>query len=238
MLTALKRSGRLNEVLLMSSLSFLCFSLSVFRVFYTKSTLYLFLDWNLFLAFIPWALTTWMAVYPNFQQRKISLFLFLSFWLLFFPNAPYIITDLFHLQHSSAMPVWYDTVQITAFAWTGLLFGFLSLTEVEKYFQTLWGYRMAVILVTGILFLSGFGIYIGRFLRWNSWDILHHPGDLFYDIGTRIVHPLQHTRTWGVTLFMGTLLNMIYWSLRFFRASGKRHSTQEDRIFLSKHVKD
>lgn len=238
LLTTLKKSGRLNEVLLMSTLSFVCFGLSVFRVLYTKSTLYLFLDWNLFLAFIPWALTTWMVINPRFSERKKYLIMLLAIWLVFFPNAPYIVTDLFHLQHASVMPVWYDTVQIVAFAWTGLLFGFLSLAEVEKVVRHFWGKRFAILVVTGVLFLSGFGIYIGRFLRWNSWDILHHPTDLLSDISVRILHPIQHARTWGVTLFMGTLLNMIYWSLRFFRSSNGQLSHQKNQVFLSKHVKD
>lgn len=238
MLTTLKNSGRYHEVLFMAILSVTCFVFSVFRVAYTKSTLYLFLDWNLFLAFIPWALTTWLALSPRLEERKISLGLLLMTWFVFFPNAPYIITDLFHLQHTSAMPIWYDTVQIVAFAWTGLLFGFLSLREIELLNRKRWGNRMAILVIVGLLFVSGFGIYIGRFLRWNSWDLINHPLHLLGDITERMVHPLQHTRTWGVTVFMGILLNMIYWSLRFFRSPEKRFASPEHHNFSTENVKD
>lgn len=238
MLTTLKKSGRYQEVLFMAILSFTCFAFSVFRVAYTQSTLYLFLDWNLFLAFIPWALTTWLALSPRLEERKFSLLLLLMTWLIFFPNAPYIITDLFHLQHSSAMPVWYDTVQIVAFAWTGLLFGFLSLREIEYRIRISWGNRMAIVVIAALLFLSGLGIYIGRFLRWNSWDLINNPLRLLGDITERVLHPLEHTRTWGVTLFMGILLNMIYWSLRFFKIPDKRFASQKQHKFSAKSVKD
>jgi uncharacterized membrane protein len=67
------------------------------------------------------------------------------------------------------------------------------------------------------LFIGSFGIYVGRFLRWNSWDILTEPLHLIYDIGDRFINPFDHPRTWGMTIFMGIFLNMIYLSFRLIR---------------------
>ncbi len=135
-------------------------------------------------------------------------------WLAFFPNAPYILTDLFHLNVSSSMPVWFDLVLILAFAWTGLLFGFLSLWDLEKLMATKVQKRWVPFISVGLLFLSSFGIYLGRYLRWNSWDLLNRPGSIIQDVGERVIYPLEHTRTWGVTFFMGILLVLMYISFR------------------------
>jgi uncharacterized membrane protein len=86
-------------------------------------------------------------------------------------------------------------------------------------------------LIVLLLFVSGFGIYLGRFLRWNSWDIIQAPFGLLFDVGDRIVNPLAHSRTWGVTISMGILLNMMYWTIKLIkrayapkRDTGTRHS--------------
>ncbi|HLP54573.1 MAG TPA: DUF1361 domain-containing protein [Fluviicola sp.] len=217
MLARLKEHDRLNESILLFVMTTFCFGLYVFRVSCTHSPMFLFLNWNLFLAFIPWALSSLMIINPALQQRKIMVFLLMGAWLLFFPNAPYIFTDLFHLHKESAMPMWFDLVLILSFAWTGLLFGFLSLWDMEKILRPMVPGQLLNVLISGFLFLSAFGIYLGRYLRWNSWDILHRPGALLGDVGDRFIHPFDHPRTWGVTFFMGLLLNLIYWSFKLIR---------------------
>lgn len=211
------QNPRTKVTLLLAFMSLLCFSLSVFRVYKTNHSLFLFLNWNLFLAFIPWALTTLVSFTPQLKKKKwILVPLFLS-WIIFFPNAPYILTDLFHLRANTQVPIWYDLVLILSFAWTGLLFGLVSLFDMEK----LLGQFIHKRIITGIsvflLFVSGFGIYIGRFLRWNSWDIVSNPLKLTADIADRFIDPNSHPRTWAVTILMGVFLNMIYWSFRFLK---------------------
>ncbi len=213
----LKEKNRLYETLFMGSLSILCFGLSIFRFVYSNTNVFLFLNWNLFLAFIPWALTGLTVIKPKLLDTKFSIFIILAAWLLFFPNAPYILTDLFHLRLQTSMPIWFDLVLILSFAWTGLLFGFLSLWDIEqilnKYLKKTYVFIISIIL----LFLGSFGIYIGRYLRWNSWDIISEPFRLMYDIGDRIINPFEHPRTWGMTIFMGLFLNILYWSFRLIR---------------------
>jgi uncharacterized membrane protein len=217
MLKTLKEQNRLTETVVLALMSFLCLSLSVFRILYSDTITFLFLNWNLFLAFIPWLFSTLLIIYPRFHSRRLIIILLLFFWLLFFPNAPYILTDLFHLHVFSSMPVWFDLVLILAFAWTGLMFGFLSLWNIEKILSTYFSARIVPVISILLLFIGSFGIYVGRYLRWNSWDIIREPLSLLYDIGGSIISPSHHHTTWGVTLFMGIFLNMVYWSLRLIR---------------------
>jgi len=210
----LKEHNRLYETVFMGVLTLCCFGFSIFRVSYSETKTFLFLNWNLFLAIIPWLLSSFAIIKPSIQKRKIFVFLLLGSWLLFFPNAPYILTDLFHLKTISSMPIWFDLVLILSFAWTGLLFGFLSLWDIEMILSKSIPPKIVRCISVILLFLGSFGIYLGRYLRWNSWDIIKEPFQLFYDIGTRIVNPFEHPRTWGMTLFMGLFLNIIYWSFR------------------------
>ena len=217
MTKSLKNHHRLNETILLSIMSFCCFGLSIFRIVCTGTKFYFFLNWNLFLAFIPWVLTSIVIIKPKIQQNKFTIYTLMGVWLLFFPNAPYILTDLFHLRFNASMPIWYDLIMILSFAWTGLLFGFFSLRDIESILCKSINQKWLTIIIISLLFVSGFGIYIGRFLRWNSWDIIHEPVRLLYDIADRVFHPLRHPKTWGVTFFMGLFLNMIYWSMKLMR---------------------
>jgi uncharacterized membrane protein len=217
MLNALKETKRLNETVFLAALTLFCFGASLFRFMYTDTKVFLFLNWNLLLAFIPWALTSLVIIRPRLQKSKLVLFVLLGSWLLFFPNAPYILTDLFHLRLKSSMPIWFDLILILSFAWTGLLFGFLSLWDIEKILQNYMRKTYVLLSSIGLLFIGSFGIYVGRFLRWNSWDILTEPLHLMYDIGDRFINPFDHPRTWGMTIFMGIFLNMIYLSFRLIR---------------------
>ena len=217
MLNKLKNTNRLNELLFMGGLSLFCFSLSIVRQICSDSKGFLFLNWNLFLAIIPYLLTTWLIIQPKIQQYKIVVGLIICLWLLFFPNAPYILTDLFHLRLKSSMPIWFDLILILSFAWTGILFGFLSLWDIEHVFSKFMKQKYIFAISIILLFLSSFGVYLGRYLRWNSWDIVQNPFQLVYDIGDRFINPFIHTRTWGMTILMGVFLSILYFSFKLIR---------------------
>jgi len=219
MIDLLKAHNRLKLTILLAFMSISSFLLSLFRVYYTNSSLFLFLNWNLFLAFIPWMLTTILLIKPELQKKRLVLFAVLFFWMLFFPNALYILTDLFHLQVNSLMPVWFDMILILSFAWTGLLFGFLSLIDIEKILAEYTNVKVISFVSAFLLFAASFGIYLGRYLRWNSWDIIAQPVLLFYDISDRIINPFAHPATWGMTILMGLMLNMFYWSFKLLKMS-------------------
>ena len=178
-----------------------------------RSVTFLFLVWNLFLAWVPY----WIALAINWMDKikapKILIFLALGFWLLFFPNAPYIITDLLHLKHRPPIPMWYDLLLLFSFAWTGLILAYSSLIEVQAYLRkyTNWWTTWTIPLVA--LILSGFGIYIGRFQRWNSWDILTRPNALFADIYDILSHPIANLNTLGMAVILAVMLVLGYLTL-------------------------
>ena len=205
---------------LLALMSLFSLALCLIRISVTESSLYFFLNWNLFLAAIPFALTTVLMRVPPLRHKRWTLLPILAAWLLFFPNAPYILTDIFHLRYSTAAPQWFDLTLVLSYAWTGLLFGLLSLMDVEQMLKERMSHRLVNTLVGGLLFLSSFGIYLGRFLRLNSWEILSNPFGLFREIALAVLRP-QDMTAMGMTLLMGTLLTFIYWSVKML---GPQHS--------------
>ena len=182
-------------------------SLLIFRVLYSTEFRFVFLIWNLFLAVIPYFLMK-MAL-ENTQNRWISWLLF-GGSLLFLPNSPYIVTDLFHLKHQASMPLWFDTLLVFSFAANGLLLFYDVLLQMHRFLENQVSKFWAILGIVAIIFLNGFGIYLGRFLRFNSWDIVANPFGLISEIADRFIHPFSHSRTWGVTLGYGTLFLVGY----------------------------
>ncbi|MCB8944912.1 MAG: DUF1361 domain-containing protein [Ardenticatenaceae bacterium] len=162
--------ARITAALLLAS--GLSVSMLAVRISYAGYPTYIFLVWNLFLAWLPFLLA--LMAY-ELRQRLWLLLPLGSLWLLFLPNAPYMITDLMHLHISKLVPVWYDAIMIFSFALTGLLLGFLSLYLMQALVVRRFGWRVGWLFVVMILGLSGLGVYIGRFLRWNSWDVFTNP---------------------------------------------------------------
>jgi uncharacterized membrane protein len=211
--------SRFNEALLLGIMSLICFGLSIIRYNVTDGRAFLFLNWNLFLAFVPWLLSSLLVLTQHYRYNKLLLLVLLGVWLLFFPNAPYILTDLFHLKNRAGMPIWFDLILILSFAWTGILFGFFSLMDIENLLQPYFSKRSIILITVSLIFATSFGVYVGRYLRWNSWDVLRAPAGIMRDIGSRFIHPTDHPKTWGVTLLMGLFLNMMYWSFKLIRHS-------------------
>ena len=153
--------------------SSLCVALLEIRVHETGSSFYRFLIWNLTLAWVPFVLA--VAAYVRARRRvDVIVWALLVPWLLFFPNAPYLLTDFIHLDEGPA-PLWYDALMLSAFAWTGLMLGFGSLYLVQAILRRAFGSTVAWVGVLGALGLASLGVYIGRFIRFNSWDALLHP---------------------------------------------------------------
>jgi uncharacterized membrane protein len=155
------------------------FSVVIWRVRaeFSGSARYAFLIWNLFLAWIPFVisyLTDSLAI----KRRWIPLFIPVAafLWLIFFPNAPYILTDFQHLADSSKnLPVWYDVMMLIWFAFTGLLLGIVSLFLMQEIVRREFGGWVGWAFVAAVAGLSAAGVYMGRFLQWNSWDLFRDP---------------------------------------------------------------
>jgi uncharacterized membrane protein len=178
---------------------------------------YLFLVSNLVLAAVPYVMALVVFHAGWIKQRNILLIPALLGWLLAFPNAPYIITDLIHLHARGNAPLWYDAILLFTAAFNGLLLGLLSLDMMHQVvaakFRPLTGWAFAAF----SLLAGSFGIYLGRFERWNSWDVLTHPEPLAADILHRFIHPMQHPRTYAMTLVLFAVLGLAYLIFRMLR---------------------
>ena len=184
--------------------------LLVFRIQLTDSPFYLFLVWNLFLAGIPFAITQAFKVSPKLSSYRIFGFLGFAAWLLFLPNSPYIITDLVHLHSERSSLVWVDLFLVFVFALNGLLLGLLSMLDMFSLIQEQYGKRVAKYTLFKVCVLCGYGIYLGRFLRFNSWDITTKPATLFY----QIAQSLQEPKAWLITFAFGGFLWILFSVLR------------------------
>lgn len=158
------------------------FSVAIWRVRsdYSGSVRYGFLIWNLFLAWIPFMIAYFTYTLP-LHRKWIYIVIPVAafFWLIFFPNAPYILTDFQHLAYSSNdLPVWYDVMMLIWFAFTGLLLGMVSLFLMQQIIRREFGRWVGWMFVASVASLTSAGVYMGRFLHWNSWDILSNPAGL------------------------------------------------------------
>jgi uncharacterized membrane protein len=180
------------------------------RILFTGHILFSFLVWNLFLAWVPYALTRRMETEHTAGKR----FWFLSLvWLLFLPNSFYILTDLFHLTMDRAMPLWYDLALLLSFAWSGMLLGVRSMHAMEGLLSRRLHLRLGWLFVLPLMALNAFGIYLGRYLRFNSWDVLANPFELLQDILYLLIHPFRNRLDWTMIGCYTVLLTVIYVSV-------------------------
>lgn len=206
-------STKLKKVLALSAL--FSFSLIAFRIYFTSDLYLSFLLWNLFLAWLPYYFSNHLLHY-HLQNKSVWKLAFLfGLWLLFFPNSPYIITDLFHLTNHGQMPLWYDLALIFSIAWSGLILGFLSLMQVHYFLNQKFGNKSSWIMISVIQLLCAYGIYLGRYQRYNSWDIIANPISLLNEMVNLLCHPFSHPRTIGVTLVFSVVLMLSYLTLYF-----------------------
>jgi uncharacterized membrane protein len=277
-------------LLLSSALSV---ALSLFRIWYSDTPHFIFLNWNLVLAWIPLALAYLLWRLDHSRRRRPHLLLLALFgsWLLFFPNSPYIVSDLMHITARDNVPLWFDATMIFSFAWNGLIVGFVSLWLVQQVvahwgstlFNTLFGAvpphssgtvsashsghlsgslsgshsgsRSAShpgshlgshsgshsgsrsgshsgtapgrvfgalaswFFVAAALAATGFGVYLGRFQRWNSWDILVDPLGMARQVLIYALNPFDHPRTLGVTLLFAAFLFVAYLTITLLPAA-------------------
>lgn len=210
------------DKLLASFMAFIV-AMLVCRILYCHNIMYIFLLWNLFLAWIPFWLSK-LLTSKRASFNRASYFL-LAAWLLFFPNALYIITDLIHLEDlKSDVPVWFDAILLFTSSIAGLIMAFASLFKVETFLQRKISSAIVKRLIIACIFVGSFGVYLGRFLRWNSWDIITDPVNLLTEVIAPFIFPLQHYRTWGITGLLTCLFTLLYFTIKklpdFLKESG------------------
>ena len=199
-----------------------CAALFLVRVRLTGNNYFEFMLWNLFLAVLPLVFASLLPRTRSFSRALPVL----AVWLLFFPNAPYVLTDLIPLRPHAAVPLWYDLVMLLAFALTALWIGFQSLHLVQSWIARHTNVCIGWLVVVAIMPLTGFGIYLGRFLRWNSWDIVSRPLGMFRDMATMVIHPVRYSGVWSFT-FAFSLLLMLAYLVWIFAAPQTAERTQK-----------
>ncbi|MER2599627.1 MAG: DUF1361 domain-containing protein [Caldilineales bacterium] len=178
------------------------------RMAYTGAPTYAFLLWNLLLATLPLAFAGLVRLSVA-RARGVAV-LFSLLWLLFLPNAPYLITDLIHIRYSDGGLVLVDAMLLLLAALCGLALGLLSLRWMQTLAEGHWGAVAGRALALLSLALSGLGMALGRTLRWNSWDLLTRPR-LLLEMAGYVANPLSHWRLWGMTVLFAAVLIYVYW---------------------------
>ena len=198
---------------LLSAASLVCVALVGARMLYSGSVHYGFLIWNLALAWVPFVFAGLAYMMAKGRRSTFSVFIVLAalVWLIFFPNAPYILTDFLHLgSMGDLVPGWYDVLMLFWFSWTGLILGVVSLYLMHEIVGQAAGRVAGWVFVVLAAGLGSFGIYLGRFLRWNSWDLLRRPRPLAVELYGTFTDPAAQRQLLGFTLLFALLFLFVY----------------------------
>jgi uncharacterized membrane protein len=170
-----------------------------------------YLLWNLFLAWVPLGMMAILFRVLNTRLWSSWLpFCLTLLWLVFLPNSFYMISDFIHIQDVARHDLLYDVVMFTSFIFTGALVGFCSLYRVHAELRKRMSMMLSSTLIGIILFLCSFAIYLGRDLRWNSWDVLVNPAGILFDVSDHLIHPLQHLNMFSTIASFFVLLASLY----------------------------
>lgn len=200
--------------------------LSLARVVFFGSTSLLYLLWNMFLAFLPFLISSVLVWHIDHNKAStITVTISGIFWLLLFPNAPYIVTDLMHLGESSVVPIWYDTLLYFCFATVGLTLGFHSLFHVEHLLKERWSRHYVRNMLGFLLLFSSFGIYLGRFLRFNSWDVFTDNNNFIKNIMLVLSGTLHFPDAYIFTVSFFSFLWVFYIAWKY---SKEEHLSRKD----------
>lgn len=192
------------------------------RVLLSDNLNYRNLVWNLFLAWLPYIFSVWAAALHRLAPRWWILLLPpAALWLIFFPNAAYILTDFLHLEERAYIPLWFDILLLSMFAWTGIFLTIASLKTMQDIVRSYLGGLLSWLFVAVALGMSGLGIYLGRFERWNSWDLLIHPRSILADVLARFINPLNNLRFFGFTILFTAFLLVVYLMFISVRQTGQ-----------------
>lgn len=198
----------------------------VVRALVFHSLNYAYLIWNLFLAWLPlifaWLLAQRVQKKPWISWKGLGL---TFLWLGFLPNSFYIATDFIHLQEATQRTLLFDVVLLLLFTLAGFVMGFLSVYLVHRLLLRRINNNSAHRVIGGVFLICSFAIYLGRFLRWNTWDVLANPAGLIFDVTDRFVNPVAHEQTFWVTVLLFVLLVTLYLVIwEFVGATSKRKS--------------
>lgn len=198
-------------------MSFLCLFLFVFQEFAVGSIRYWFIPENLALSWLSllfaWVLVKQLKVRRWVSWQNISLTVL---WLGFLPNAWYVLTDFLHIYSAVDTTQLYDIVLMSTLVVSGFIVGFTSLYLVHRELDARLGAVSGLLVINSVILLSSFAIYLGRFLRWNTWDVVTNPSGVILNVSDRIVDPLGYPRAITLTALFFLFIGVIYWAIWIF----------------------
>ncbi len=183
----------------------------ILRLLLSRGFAYNILVWNLFLAWLPYGFSLVAAGLHRLFVKRWGLLVIPGLaWLAFFPNAPYLVTDLYHLVYRPPVPMWFDIGLVAIYAFTGFFLAAASLHTMQGLVRAYLGGPVSWLFAIGAIGLGGLGIYLGRFVRLNSWDLLFHPYRIARNLAAPLLHPLSNLRFFGFTLMFTAILLVFY----------------------------
>lgn len=200
--------------------------LCISRVMFFGSIHLLYLLWNMFLAFLPFLISS--VLVWHIDHKKVShVVVCISgiFWLLLLPNAPYIVTDLMHLEEISQAPIWYDAILFFSSATVGMLLYVHSLFHIEYLLKKRYSGRRVRMILSFLLLFSSFGIYLGRFLRFNSWDVFTDSVNFYINIWRVLSGSSHFPEAYAFTVVFFCFLSVFYFA---WQHPNKEHLTRND----------
>lgn len=199
----------------------------VYNAWLNHSWHYGYLLWNLFLAWIPLLLAVWLVKLLKYRAWLSAWPLVATFaWLVFLPNSFYMISDYIHLQDVPRYDILLDTIMFSSFIFVAMALGFASLLIVHRELSKRLQKSSVYWLIGLVLMLCSYAIFLGRYLRWNTWDVLINPASLLFDVSERLIHPTRHPQMLLTTFSFFILLSSLYLVIRraivLLRASQRR----------------
>jgi uncharacterized membrane protein len=189
----------------------------ILRTLLSGTTRYWFIPENLALAwiglFLAWLLTKELA---NRRWLSWQNFGLTFLWLVFLPNTWYVLTDFVHIYPNGEVSQIFDIVLMSLLVFTGFILGFTSLFLVHRQLLARLSPLKSYLLIELAIATSSFAIYLGRDLRWNSWDVIKNPGGVLVNVSDRITDPFGSPRALNVTALFFMLISVIYLAFWIF----------------------
>lgn len=200
---------RIVRALIISNLA--CVVFFGMRVAVARNFDYWYLFWNLLLAWIPVPISVVLVrvLHQKTWWEPLPIVLTML-WLGFLPNSFYLITDLIHLHNTGDVGLLFDVTFFMSFIWNGILAGILSMVIVHREINRRQGELIGSILISLVIMMASFAIYLGRSLRWNTWDVVINPAGVLFDVGERFINPLAHPQVISTTMTFIVLIGIMY----------------------------
>jgi uncharacterized membrane protein len=172
---------------------------------------YWFLIWNLILGWLP-LLFAFLLIAQLRKDRWLSIISvgFTMLWLGFLPNSFYLVSDIIHIHETGEVNILYDIVMFMSFIFNGFVSGLLSIYLIHKALLKRESAAVSHAIIAGVFLLASFAIYLGRVLRWNTWDALVNPAGVLFDVSEQVINPVSNPQSFVTTVTFFALLGSVY----------------------------